>query len=148
MIARICLCLSLIVSFAAFAGGTFHSSTLEIKTAEAAHFFTVEIAETQEQQAYGLMFRTSLEEDKGMLFLFKDRPDTRMWMKNTLIPLDMLFMDKAGTIFYIAHETTPESLVPIGPETPAAAVLEIAGGVSKKLGIKEGDVVKHSYFEN
>ncbi len=148
MLRNFLLLFALLFPCLSFADGAFQSSTLEIVTGDKSHFFTIEIAETPEQQSQGLMFRTSLDEDKGMLFLFAQRPNIRMWMKHTYIPLDMLFMDKTGKIIYIAHDTTPESTTPIGPESgiATAAVLEIAGGVSKKLGIVEGDIVKHTYF--
>jgi uncharacterized membrane protein (UPF0127 family) len=126
----------------------FSEGTLEIQTQKnESHFFVIEIAETQEQQSQGLMFRTKLDDDKGMIFFFRDQPYAAMWMKNTLIPLDMLFIDKTGKIIFIAENTTPESTNPISAYAPTAAVLELAGGISKKLGITAGDKVKHSYFE-
>ena len=112
---------------------------LEIRTASASHRFTVEVARTEDEQAQGLMFRESLAPDAGMLFPFPSPRPASFWMKNTLIPLDMLFIRADGTIARIAVNTTPHSLDPVGVGEPVAAVLELAGGRSAELGIAEGD---------
>lgn len=88
------------------------------------------------------MHRTSLNTDAGMLFLFDPPRQVRFWMKDTLIPLDMLFIDTDGRIVSIAHRTEPGSLRLIGPREPVSAVLEINGGLSDQLGIRTGDTVK------
>ena len=120
---------------------------LTIATEDDATMFTVEIADTDATRARGLMFRQRLPEDRGMLFDFgKPRPAS-MWMKNTYIPLDMLFIRPDGTIAYIAENTTPQSLDIIGVREPVLAVLELAGGVTRKLGIRAGDMVHHRLFE-
>lgn len=114
---------------------------LTIEADGRAHRFTVEVARTEAEQARGLMFRESLAPDAGMLFPFpRPRPAT-FWMKNTLIPLDMIFIRADGTIARIAVNTTPYSLDPVGVGEPVTAVLEIAGGRSVELGIEEGDRV-------
>ncbi|MFO0388521.1 MAG: DUF192 domain-containing protein [Alphaproteobacteria bacterium] len=123
-----------------------NSSVIEIVSGKESHFFTIETPKTPEEQALGLMYRTSLAEDRGMLFMFKNQPIAMMWMKNTYISLDMLFLDKSGKILYIAHSTTPESTDIITAGKPTAAVLELAGGICKKLGISEGDIAKHPHF--
>lgn len=98
--------------------------------------FSVELAQTPQERAKGLMFRESLEENTGMLFLYNGR-DVSMWMKNTLIPLDMIFGDGQGHILAIYENTTPYSLSKIGPVSRTASVLEIAGGTVAKQGISQ-----------
>ena len=89
----------------------------------------------------GLMFRKSLAADRGMIFPLPTPQPAAFWMKNTLIPLDMIFIRTDGTIAYIGAMTVPHSLQPVGPSEPVAAVLELRGGRSAELGIREGDVV-------
>ena len=110
------------------------------------HRFTVEEAKDPRTREIGLMFRDSLAPDSGMLFDFGTPRPVAMWMKNTLIPLDMLFMANDGRIISIAQRTVPLSLTPIGPPEPARAVLEIGGGVAERLGIVPGDRVRHPIF--
>ena len=105
------------------------------------HRFTVEIAKSAEEQATGLMNRSELAPDRGMIFPFDPPRDASFWMKNTLIPLDMIFVRSDCSIARVAVNTVPHSLEPVGVEEPVAAVLEIAGGRSVELGISEGDCV-------
>lgn len=121
---------------------------LTVATETDAVMFTVEIADTDELRARGLMFRQRLPEDRGMLFDFEAPRPVSMWMKNTYIPLDMLFIREDGTIAYIAENTVPKSLDTIGISEPVLAVLELAGGVTRKLGIRAGDKVYHRMFRN
>jgi uncharacterized membrane protein (UPF0127 family) len=121
---------------------------LTIATGDDAWLFTVEIADTADLRARGLMFRQRLPEDRGMLFDFGDPRPVSMWMKNTLIPLDMLFIRADGTIAYIAENTKPGSLETIGITEPVLAVLELAGGVTAKHGIRAGDKVYHRLFKD
>ncbi len=114
---------------------------LTIQSASGTHKFTVEVAETPEQQAQGLMNRQSLAPDRGMVFPRNPPGDASFWMKNTLIPLDIIFIRPDGTIARIAENTAPMSLEPIPSLEPVSAVLEIAGGRSAELGIKPGDRV-------
>jgi hypothetical protein len=103
--------------------------------------FSVELARTPEEQAQGLMNRPSLPLDGGMLFDFHvDRP-VQMWMKNTLIPLDMIFIAGSGKIVGIAERTIPLSLTIISSPGPVRAVLEVNGGTAARLGLKAGDRV-------
>ena len=104
--------------------------------------FVVEVAATLEQQQYGLMNRQSLAPDRGMIFPFDPPRDASFWMRNTLIPLDMIFVRADGTIANIEANTVPYSEQPVLSAGPVAAVLEIAGGRSAELGIKPGDKVK------
>ncbi|MFN7163880.1 MAG: DUF192 domain-containing protein [Hyphomonas sp.] len=119
---------------------------LSIKSGEASHSFTVEIADTPDAIRQGLMYRESLAPDAGMLFDFGEVRPASMWMKNTLIPLDMLFMNESGKVVAIARNAVPGSQRSLGPGVPVRAVLEIPGGRAKELGIKPGDTVEHPIF--
>jgi uncharacterized membrane protein (UPF0127 family) len=112
-----------------------------IKTSTAVRKFRVEVARTADEQARGLMFRESLPEDGGMIFPMSPPRFASFWMKNTVIPLDMIFIRSDGTIARIAAETVPYSLAPVDSGEPVAAVLELAGGKAAALGISEDDVV-------
>lgn len=106
------------------------------------HRFIVEVAKTPEEQATGLMNRQSLAPDRGMIFPFEDVRVASFWMKNTLIPLDMIFIRPDGRIANIEANTVPLSLQPVYAIEPVSAVLELAGGRAAELGIKPGDTVK------
>ncbi len=114
---------------------------LSIKTVKGERKFKVEIARSLDEQARGLMFRESLAADAGMIFPMVPLREASFWMKNTLIPLDMIFIRSDGSIARIEPETTPQSLEPVPSGEPVAAVLEIAGGQAAKQGISEGDTV-------
>lgn len=114
---------------------------LEIRSGDRTHRFQVEVARSEEEQRQGLMFRESLDPDEGMLFPFPQPRPAHFWMKNTLIPLDMIFVRADGSIARIAVNTVPHSLDLVGVDEPVAAVLEIAGGRSVELGIGEADRV-------
>jgi uncharacterized membrane protein (UPF0127 family) len=124
----------------------FPTSELTIVTASGPQKFTVELATTPPQMEQGLMFRQSLAPDSGMLFDFKTPSMASMWMKNTLIPLDMLFIDAQGRIVNIAERTVPGSLDPVGAAAPVRAVLELSGGTAARLGIRPGDRVLFPIF--
>ncbi len=112
---------------------------LIITSASGVHRFTTEIARTPEQQTHGMMFRTSIAPDRGMLFPYDPPVEAAFWMRNTLIPLDMIFIRSDGTIARIST-ATPHSEVPMPAGEPVAAVFEIAGGRAAELGIRPGDV--------
>ena len=114
---------------------------LTIQSRSGTHRFTVEVVRTPEQQAQGLMHRQSLAPDRGMLFPYEPPQDASFWMKNTLIPLDLIFIRADGTVARIAANTVPMSLDPIPSLEPVAAVLEIAGARAEELGIQVGDKV-------
>ena len=105
------------------------------------HRFTVEVARTPEEQAYGLMNRQSLAPDRGMIFPYSPPRPVGFWMKDTLIPLDMIFIAPGGKILRIEANTVPLSLDPVGSGEAVEAVLELAGGRSVELGIAAGDWV-------
>ena len=107
----------------------------------------VEIADTPEEQSVGLMHRTELAPDRGMLFDFGVTRQVTMWMKNTLIPLDMFFAESDGRIVTIAERTTPLSEKRIRSGQPVRFVLEMAGGSAERLGVKTGDRLRHRLIE-
>ena len=112
------------------------SGTLVLKTESGDHNFTIEVATTDEERARGLMYRRSLPENAGMLFIY-DRPQrAAMWMKNTLIPLDMVFIAADGRVHRIESHTEPFSTAPIESEGEVAAVLELNAGQAGKIGLK------------
>jgi len=120
---------------------------LEIVTATGAHAFDVEVARTDGERARGLMFRRSLPQDHGMLFLFESERPIAMWMKNTYISLDMVFVSRNGRVTSIAHGAVPlsETVIPSGG--PVYAVVELAGGAADAIGLSVGDRVRHPGFE-
>jgi len=112
------------------------------------HFFTVEVADDPDEQRTGLMFRTELAPDKGMIFVYSKPRQIGMWMKNTRISLDMLFIDAAGRIVNIYEGATPGSLASIRSKRPSVAVIELAAGKARSAGLREGDQVFHCAFKN
>ena len=120
----------------------FPRSLLEIKTrAGSVHHFSIWIADRPARQEQGLMFVRQLPDHTGMLFPYRQDRRITMWMKNTLIPLDMVFIGADGRIAHIAASTTPQSLDIIAAPDPVRAVLELAGGSTQDLGIRVGDQV-------
>jgi len=101
--------------------------------------FSIEIADNPASQTLGLMFRKSLAETKGMLFVFSKEDLYPFWMKNTYIPLDIIWLDKNSTVVFIASNTTPQTTKEIIPSSFALYVLEINAGLTERLGIKIGD---------
>ena len=126
---------------------TFETEALRIETADGTgHDFTVEIARSDAQLRQGLMFRESLAPDAGMLFLYRREAIHAMWMKNTPISLDMLFIDRKGVIKHIVERTVPFSLETITSRRRVKATLELAGGAVARLGLAVGDRVVHPAF--
>lgn len=107
----------------------------------------LELADDGAERARGLMFRRSLPEHGGMLFDFGAEQPVAMWMRNTYIPLDMLFVDTAGRVVHIARQTTPLSEATITAGRPVRGVIELAGGAAAELGIEVGDLVTRQLFE-
>lgn len=124
----------------------FGRTRVEIETAAGRHAFAVELASTAEQLTQGLMFRRTLDAEAGMLFDFGRTQPVAMWMKNTVIPLDMLFIGADGHIIHVAEHAVPGSLEPLGPSQPVRAVLEVNAGTARRLGIRPGDRVRHALF--
>lgn len=125
---------------------TFPTSELTIESGGKQHRFNVEFADTDERRALGLMYRTTLAADAGMLFDFKVDQPVAMWMRNTRLPLDMLFIRRDGRIANIAQRTVPFSETSIYSSGPVRGVLELNGGTAERLGLKPGDRVMHPMF--
>lgn len=145
----VCAVVVVAAAVPASAQQTFAVSSLTVETAGGGKFvFKTEIAETPAQQAQGLMFRRKLAPDAGMLFPYAAPQIAAFWMKNTFIPLDMLFIAADGRISHIHPNATPQSEATIRGPSPVKAVLEINGGLAAVLGIRIGDVVRHAVFGN
>jgi len=112
---------------------------LTIRSKNKVHHFTVEVAATEEQQERGLMFRNSLADNHGMIFPYEPAQEVAFWMKNTLIPLDIIFIRADGTIVRITKAQAMD-LTPLPSGEPIKGVLEIRSGRAAELGIKEGDI--------
>jgi len=143
---RSLLALSLAVALLAPFGGAsaLEKSSLTIETATGAKLrFQVELARTPDEQAQGLMYRKSMAADAGMLFIYAVPREAGFWMKNTYIPLDMLFIEADGRVERIHANAEPQSTAPIEGPSKTKAVLEINGGTAARLGIRPGDHVIH-----
>lgn len=121
---------------------------LTIVTASGRHAFQVEVMRTPEQRARGLMHRQFLPADRGMLFDFARTEPVAMWMQNTYISLDMLFIRADGSVARIAERAEPLSTRTIPSGEPVLSVLEVNAGIAEKLGIKPGDKVEHPLFKH
>jgi len=120
-----------------------NAEPLVIHAGGSAYKFEVEVVTTPETRAQGLMFRKAMPANAGMLFIYPGEQAVSFWMKNTLIPLDMLFVKADGSIAHIAHNAVPMDETPIDSGAAVKAVLEINGGTANALGIKEGDKVEY-----
>ena len=138
------------MSFSAISGESqntvFEKSELTIVHGDTRYRFNIEIANTPITRQRGLMERRHLELDAGMLFDYTKPRQIHMWMKNTFIPLDMIFIDRSGRIVLIVENTTPFSTDVIASPGPVLAVLELNGGTAARLAIKTGDRVIHDIF--
>ena len=119
---------------------------LEIVTKSGVHVFSVEMATTEEEKQNGLMYRKELPDGKGMLFDFSPEQQISMWMKNTYVSLDMIFIRADGRILRIAENTEPMSTKIISSGGLARGVLEVIAGTAQKYGIQPGDRVAHPLF--
>lgn len=125
----------------------FRKDKLTIKTSSGDHVIAIEVAETSEQKSLGLMFRTSVPANTGMLFPYGDPQELTMWMRNTYASLDMVFIRRDGTVHRIEYATEPLSERVISSKGAVTAVLELAAGEANRLGIKAGDRVEHDTFK-
>ncbi len=125
----------------AFGDVLFKPASLKIETKNGPVLLNVEVADTEAKREQGLMFRRSLSDDQGMIFLFEREHEITMWMKNTYLPLDMVFIGNDWRIRHIAYDAEPFSTEVISSVRPASRVLEIGGGQAKKLGLAVGDNV-------
>ena len=136
------VCSSLLLCTACQSENT--SSTLKIiKQDNTEVIFQVEVVETVEARMNGLMNRTEMAQNAGMLFVFQDADFRAFWMKNTLIPLDILYINDKGMIGHIHHHATPNDLTAIPSQIPTMYALEVNGGVASKQGITVGDEIFH-----
>jgi uncharacterized membrane protein (UPF0127 family) len=141
--------LAVALALCAFAGSTVQAASiqpLEIVTKNGVHVFSVEMATTEQEKETGLMYRKELPDGKGMLFDFSPEQQVSMWMKNTYISLDMIFIRADGRILRIAENTEPQSTRIIPSGGLAKGVLEVIAGTAKKYGIEPGDRVAHPLF--
>lgn len=120
---------------------------LEIVTATGAHIFQVELANTPESRMRGLMYRRSMAEDHGMLFDFGVESTVGMWMKNTSIPLDLIFISRKGVVVSVATDAEPFSERVISSGKPAYAVIELNAGTARRIGVAPGDLARHPIFQ-
>lgn len=148
MMKRLLLVVVLSVALAACGDSAAEQNSLSVITADGReHEFQVELALTQAEQMQGLMFRDSMAENAGMLFYFPQNAERRFWMKNTLIPLDIIYIKEDGYIHHIHPNAIPHDLTGIPSNGDARAVLEINGGLAAQLDMKAGDQIKHPFFE-
>ena len=129
-------------------GVTFEKSSLVIVTGGREIKFDIEMADTEPRREHGLMYRKQMGAYEGMLFDFFREQPVAFWMKNTLIPLDMVFIAGDGTVRHVHANATPMSTDTIPSEAAVRGVLEINGGTARLLGIKQGDKVRHPIFGN
>lgn len=115
---------------------------LTIRSGDESHAFKVEVARTPEDQAQGLMFRTAMGADEGMLFPYEEPRGLSFWMKNTVLSLDLIFIGEDHRIINIAKRATPYSERAILSDAPGIAVLELVGGRADELGLEPGDMVE------
>ena len=142
----VALALTLVAATTRAQPQAFERDRLAIETAGGAQRFAVELAVTSDQRQQGLMYRQRLPADAGMLFLYPAARPVSMWMKNTLIPLDMLFIGNDGRILHIAERAIPRSTATISSMRPVRAVLELNGGTAARLMIQVGDRVLYRSF--
>ncbi|RXF72069.1 DUF192 domain-containing protein [Hansschlegelia zhihuaiae] len=133
--------LAISVAASAFAAAMLEKLTFE--TADGPRVFQIEVALTPEQRQTGLMYRRTLPEDHGMLFDFGSPQEITMWMQNTYVSLDMVFVSEDGRVTRIAERTEPLSTRIISSGAPARYVVEVLGGTAKRIGLKPGDRVVH-----
>jgi len=152
MVRRSVLLLALALGLVPLLGATYTAAMekgmLEIATKSGVRAFNIDVAVTEDEREKGLMFRTDVPDGYGMLFDFKRDEMVSMWMKNTLVSLDMIFIRKDGTIARIAENTEIKSERIISSGEPVRAVLEVVAGTAKKYGIAAGDKVGYPLFNN
>lgn len=142
-----CVLSVLLLSSAAFAAKAPATQSLSVDADKGTKTFQVEVVREEKDRNRGLMYRRHMAADHGMLFDYDPPVDIAFWMKNTYIPLDIIFIDASGHIIRIEENATPLSLKHIPSGGPARGVLEINGGLSAKLGIGPGDLVHHALFQ-
>ncbi len=147
VLALLCAALSMAAPPGTAFGQSPAVSQLTVVSGEKEYRFWVEIADTPEDRERGLMFRYELAADAGMLFLFDETAEVAFWMRNTYIPLDLLFIAEDGSIVNIAERVVPRSLTLLPSAGPVRSVLEVRGGTVARLGIRPGDQILHRRLE-
>lgn len=140
------LCAAIVVASGAGAAEACAPSQLDLRGAFGSLRFAVEIADAPAERAQGLMHRESLPQFSGMLFVYEDTRRVSMWMKNTRIPLDMIFIGSDGVVAHVHENAVPGDLTSIPAPMPVRAVLEVNGGLTRSLGIAVGDEIRHPAF--
>ena len=135
------------LAFAAEAQAACSEDTVSLRGEWGSARFNVEIADDPQEQARGLMNRESMPASSGMLFVYPEPSPASFWMRNTLIPLDMIFTDANGVVTHIHHEAVPLDETSIFGGNEVKTVLEINGGLARKIGIKVGSEMRHPAFE-
>lgn len=146
MLRSIVLALASLIVFLPAAFAQLETGPLTVTSGDTEHRFTVELANDPEEVQTGLMNREELGPDAGMLFDFGQPREANMWMKNTLIPLDMIFTDRTGTVVHVHSNAVPGDLTPIPGGDDIYTVLEINGGLAERYGIAEGTVMQHPVY--
>jgi uncharacterized protein len=142
-LAGLALCAVVVAPGLAAAEATCAEDRADLRWSGGSEAFAVEVADTEAERAQGLMFRESLDPSSGMLFVYESPRRAMFWMKNTLIPLDMVFADATGTVTRVHANAVPEDLTPIDGGEGVMFVLEINGGLAAKLGIEPGTELRH-----
>ncbi|MBN2759599.1 MAG: DUF192 domain-containing protein [Rhodobacteraceae bacterium] len=132
-----------VIAFASAAAAQCAPDRVDLRGAWGQARFSVEVVDTPESRAQGLMFRESLPRSAGMLFIYEGPTRASFWMRNTLIPLDMLFVDPTGVVTHIHHEARPLDETPIPGGDNVLMVLEINGGLARAIGIEIGSELRH-----
>ncbi len=140
--------LALWLAFGVDGQAKMRTENLTITTSSGAHAFNVEVADTGEEKARGLMFRRTMADDAGMLFPYAPAQEAQMWMKNTYISLDMVFIKQDGTVHRIEAGTEPFSERVISSRGDVTAVLELKAGIAAKIQLAPGDKVTHRLFQD
>ncbi len=144
----IAICLNIAIFSHVNAGAKLEKSIITITTAVKSYDFLVELAISSKEKSIGLMYRQSMAVDSGMLFKYNPLQIANIWMKNTYIPLDIIFISHDGVIENIIERTTPHSLDVISSTAKIRAVLELNAGIVAKFNIKAGDIITHDIFDN
>ncbi len=140
------LCIFFITIKNLYSAPIFEKEFLQVYNGEKTFCFEVFIADTYIKRKHGLMFVKNLKKNMGMLFIYPKPQIVKMWMKNTIISLDMVFVKKNGRVVHINNNTKPHDLTPLGPDMKVLGVLEILGGLSEKLKIMPGSTINHRVF--
>lgn len=127
--------------------GALGESSISLITSSGKHSYKIDVAAEPADRAKGLMFVQEMDEGKGMLFVFDEIREVSFWMRNTFIPLDMIFIDEFGTVKSIHENAVPHDGTPIPSNVPVKFVLELNAGQVKKIGLAVGDVAKHKRFK-